>query len=107
MSHATVTNLDKVVEVMMADLSTPPRKYTTLRHKYIDLRTPKDLEVFHAVIPRVEAATRGASVDCLYLAGNHMAKDMAAKNCSMPICVVVAPIPISRIQREDGAKSYG
>jgi hypothetical protein len=45
----------------------------------MDLHTPKDLEVFHAVILRVETATYGALVDCLYLAGNHMAKDMAAK----------------------------
>jgi hypothetical protein len=84
MSHATITNLDKVVEVMMADSSTPPRKFNTLRHEYMDLRTPEDLEVFHAVIPRVETATHGASVDCLYLAGNHMAKDMAAKIAVCP-----------------------
>ncbi len=84
MSHATIANLDKVVEVTMAGLSTPPRKFTTLCHKYMDLHTPKDLEVFHAVIPRVETATRGASVDCLYLAGNHMAKDLAAKIAVCP-----------------------
>jgi hypothetical protein len=84
MSHATITNLDKVVEVTLANSSTPPHKFTTLCHEYMDLRTPKDLEVFHAVIPRVETATHGASVDCLYLAGNHMAKDMAAKIAVCP-----------------------
>jgi hypothetical protein len=84
MSHATITNFDKVFEVTMANSSTPPRKFTTLCHEYMDLRTPKDLKVFHAVIPRVETTTRGASVDCLYLAGNHMAKDMAAKIAVCP-----------------------
>jgi hypothetical protein len=39
MSQATVTNLNKVVEVTMADLLTPPHKFTTLCHKYMDLHT--------------------------------------------------------------------
>jgi hypothetical protein len=84
MSHATVTNLNKVVEVMMADSSTPLRKFATLSHKYMDLRTPEDLDVFHTVIPRVVTATHGASMDCLYLAGNHMAMDIAAKIAVCP-----------------------
>ncbi len=79
-SHATITNLNKWVEVSMTDPNTPPpRKFTTLRHKYMDLHTPEGLEVFHAVIPRVESATRGSSIDCLCLAGNPMAKDLLTK----------------------------
>ncbi len=45
----------------------------------MDLRTPEGLEVFHAVIPQVESATRGPLIDCLYLAGNPMAKDLLTK----------------------------
>jgi hypothetical protein len=79
-SHATITNLDKWVEVSMTDPNTPPpRKFTTLHHKYMDLRTPEGHEVFHAVIPRVKSATRGSSINCLYLAGNPMAKDLLTK----------------------------
>jgi hypothetical protein len=59
-SHATITNLNKWVEVSMTDPNTPPpRKFTTLCHEYMDLRTPEGLEVFHAVIPQVKSATRG------------------------------------------------
>jgi hypothetical protein len=79
MSHATVTNLDKVVEITMADSLAPLRKFTTLCHEYMDLRTPEDLEVLHTVIPRVVTATCGPLVDYLYLAGNHIAKVIAAK----------------------------
>jgi hypothetical protein len=63
----------------MSALSSSPCKFSTLRHKYMDLRTSEDLKVFHAVIPRVEMATLVPSVDCLYLAGNAMAKDIAVK----------------------------
>jgi hypothetical protein len=68
----------------MADSLTPLCRFTSLCHKYMDLRTPEDLEVFHAVIPMVVTATRSPSVDCLYLAGNHMAKDIAAKIAVCP-----------------------
>ena len=57
----------------------PPQKFTTLRHEYMDLRTPEVLEVFHAVIPCIETAAHGFSVDCLYLKNNHMAKDLSSK----------------------------
>jgi hypothetical protein len=51
-SHATVMDLDKWVEVSMVDpCALPPWKFRTLRHKYMDLQTPKGLEVFHAVFP--------------------------------------------------------
>jgi hypothetical protein len=79
-----VTNLDKVVEITMRDGVQPPRKFTTLRHEYMDLQTLKNLEVFHAVIPRVETASRGPMVNCLYLAGNAMAKDLCAKIAVCP-----------------------
>jgi hypothetical protein len=79
-SHATITNLDKWVEVSMSNPNTPPpQKFTTLRHEYMDLRTPEGLEVFQAVIPRVKSETRGSSIDCLYLSGNPMAKDLSNK----------------------------
>jgi hypothetical protein len=79
-SHATISNLDKWVEVSMTNPKVaPPRKFTTLQHEYMDLLTPEGLKVFHAVIPRVESATRGSSIDCLYLAGNPMAKDHSTK----------------------------
>jgi hypothetical protein len=78
-SHKTVTKLDKVAEITMWDRTQPPRKLTTLRHKYMDLRTSEDLEVFHIVIPRVETTTHGPTIDCLNLAGNAMVKDLSAK----------------------------
>ncbi len=82
--HKTVTNLDKVMEITMRDGTQPPRKFTTLQHKYMDLQTLENLEVFHSVIPRVETALRGPTVDCLYLAGNAMAKDLRAKIAVCP-----------------------
>ncbi len=79
-SHKTVTNLDKVVEITMQDRMQPPRKFTTLCHEYMDLRTSEDLEVFQ----RVETATHSPMIDCLYLAGNAMAKDLSAKIAVCP-----------------------
>jgi hypothetical protein len=35
-------DLDKIVEVTMSDLSSPPRKFTTLYHEYLDLHTAID-----------------------------------------------------------------
>ncbi len=57
----------------------PPRKFTTLHHEYMDLRTSEGLKVFHAMIPRVKMATPGSSIDCHYLAGNHQARDLFTK----------------------------
>ena len=68
----------------MADLSTLPRKFTTLCHEYMDLCTPEDLVIFHAVIPKVVTTPQGPLADCLYLAGNHMAMDIAAKIAVCP-----------------------
>jgi hypothetical protein len=82
--HKTVTNLDKVVEITMRDGTGPPRKFTTLWHEYMDLHTLENVEVFYTVIPRVETASRGPMVDCLYLAGNSMAKDLCRKPQSAP-----------------------
>jgi hypothetical protein len=45
----------------------------------MDLRTPEGLKVFHAVIPCIKAATRGSSINCLYLAGKHQARDLSTK----------------------------
>jgi hypothetical protein len=45
----------------------------------MDLHTPEGLKVFHAIIPRVELATQGSSIDCLYLAGNPIAKNLSTK----------------------------
>jgi hypothetical protein len=79
-----VRNLDKVVKISMSEGSKPPRKFTTLQQEYLDLRTNKGLEVFHAVIPRVKTPLRGPSIDCLYLAGNPMAKDLSTKIAVCP-----------------------
>ncbi len=68
----------------MQDGTQPPTKFTTLRHEYMDLWTSEDLEVFHIVIPRVETATCGPTIDCLYLARNAMAKDLSAKIAVCP-----------------------
>ncbi len=83
-SHKTVMNLDKVMEITMQDGMQPPRKFTTLHYKYMDLRISDDLEVFHVVIPWVETATGGPTIDCLYLAGNARAKDLSAKTAVYP-----------------------
>jgi hypothetical protein len=84
-SHATISNLDKWVEVSMSNPETlSPCKFTTLLHKYMDLRTPEGLEVYRAVISRIETATCGSSVDCLYLAGNMLAKDLSSKIAVCP-----------------------
>ncbi len=51
-SHTTITNLDKWVEVSMTNPKMPPpRKFTTLSHEYMELRTPEGLEVFHTETP--------------------------------------------------------
>jgi hypothetical protein len=63
-SHKTVMNLDKVVEITMRNGTRPPRKFTTLRHEYMDLCTSEELPVFHVVIPRVETASRGPTINC-------------------------------------------
>jgi hypothetical protein len=79
-SHTTVMDLDEWVEVSMVNPETlPPWKFTTLCHEYMDLHTLEGLEVFHAVIPRIETAAHGSSVDCLYMKNNHMAKYLASK----------------------------
>jgi hypothetical protein len=80
-----VKNLDKVVEISMLDGSKTPRKFTTLRQEYLDLRTNKGLEVFHTVIPRVKTPLCGPSIDCLYLAGNPMAKDLSTNIAVCPL----------------------
>ena len=82
--HPTVINLDKVVEVSMVNRSPPVRKFTTLRHEYLDLRTAENILAFHAVMPRVGTASRPPSIDCLYLACNSMAKEMAQKIAVCP-----------------------
>ncbi len=83
-SHKTVTNLDKVVEITMRNGTRPPRKFTTLRHEYMNLRTSEELPVFHVVIPWVETASCGPTINCLYLAENPMAKDLSAKIAVCP-----------------------
>ncbi len=40
--------------------------------------------MFHAIIPRVETPSRGPSIDCLYLLGNSMAKDLSNKIAVCP-----------------------
>jgi hypothetical protein len=69
----------------MSDGSKPPRKFPTLRQEYLDPCTNKGLEVFHAIIPRVETPSRGPSIDCPYLAGNPMAKDLSTKIAVCPL----------------------
>ncbi len=89
----------------MQDGMRPPRKFTTLRHKYMDLRTSEDLEVFHIVIPWVETTTRSPTI--LYLAGNAMAKDLSAKNCSLSLRIVVAHISAPWVQQTHGKEPHG
>jgi hypothetical protein len=43
------------------------------------LCTPEGLKVYHAVILHVKTATCGSSIDCLYLAGIKLAKDLSSK----------------------------
>jgi hypothetical protein len=62
----------------------PPRKFTTLRRENIGLCTGEGLNVFHAVFPRMESPSCGPLTDCLYLAKNHMAKDLARKIAVCP-----------------------
>jgi hypothetical protein len=69
----------------MVDGSRPPCKFTTLWQEYLHLRTIKDLPVFHAVIPRAETPSRGPSIDCLYLLGNVMVKDLSTKIAICPL----------------------
>ena len=57
----------------------PPRKFTSMRHEYMDLRTPDNLEVFHAVFPRKASLERESLVDCLFLEANHAAREISLK----------------------------
>jgi hypothetical protein len=78
-------NPDKVVEVSMIDGSCPPHKFTTLQQEYLDLRTIEELPAFHAIIPMVKNPSCGPSIDCLYLSGNSMAKDLSNKIAVCPL----------------------
>ena len=79
-SHPTLIGLDKLTEITMEDhLARPPRKFTSMRHEYMDLRTPDNLEVFHAVFPRGASVERESSVDCLFLVANVAAREISLK----------------------------
>ena len=79
-SHPTVSCLDKLTEVTMEDTSVrPPRKFTSMQNEYMDLRTPDNLEVFHAVFPWGASLERESSVDCLYLVSNITAREISLK----------------------------
>ena len=79
-SHPTLTGLDKLTEVTMENPSArPPRKFTSMRNEYMDLRTPDNLEVFHAVFPRGASLERESSVDCLFLVSNDAAREISLK----------------------------
>jgi hypothetical protein len=79
-SHPTVSCLDKLTEVTMDDPnSRPPRKFTSMRNEYMDLRTPDNHEVFHAVFPRSTIMGHETSVDCLYLVSNKAAREISLK----------------------------
>jgi hypothetical protein len=79
-SHPTLIGLDKLTEITMENPSTrPPRKFTSMRHEYMDLRTPDNLEVFHAVFPRGASLERESSVDCLFLVSNDAAREISLK----------------------------
>ncbi len=76
-SHPTVSCLDKLTEVTMDDPNAhPPRKFTSMRNKDMDLRTPDNHEVFHAVFPRSTIMGHETSVDCLYLVSKKAAREM-------------------------------
>ena len=57
----------------------PPQKFTSMRNEYMDLRTPDNLEVFHAVFPRGASLERESSVDCLFLVSNDAAREISLK----------------------------
>jgi hypothetical protein len=79
-SHPTLMNLDKWTEVTMEDQEAlPPRKFTTMHHEYMDLRTPEGLEGLHAIFPQGITIDRESLVDCLFLRRNQMAKDISQK----------------------------
>jgi hypothetical protein len=79
-SHPTLTGLDKLTEITMENTSAcPPRKFTSMRNEYMDLRTPDNLEVFHAVFPRAASLERKSSVDCLFLVSNEAAREISLK----------------------------
>ncbi len=79
-SHPTLTSLDKLMEVTMEDPSArPPRKFTSMQNEYMDLRTPDNLEVFHAVFPWGASLERESSVDCLFLVSNDAAREISLK----------------------------
>jgi hypothetical protein len=84
-SHPTLIGLDKLTKVTMEDPSAhPPRKFTSMRNKYMDLRTPDNLEVFHAVFPWGASLERKPSVDCLFLVSNDAA-------CKITLKIQVCP----------------
>jgi hypothetical protein len=85
LAHPMVTNLDKPIKVSMVDGTLPPCKFTTLRHKYMDLCTSEGLPVCHAIMPRMESPSCSPLIDCLYLNKNHMAKDLAQKIAICPL----------------------
>ena len=57
----------------------PPQNFTSIQNKYMDLCTPDNLEVFHAVFPRGASLEHESLIDCLFLVSNDAACKISLK----------------------------
>jgi hypothetical protein len=66
--------------------SCPPHGVSTLCHEYFDLQTSNDGNIIRSVFVRVESATRGPSVDTMYMVSNNKeAKSILTKIAHCPL----------------------
>jgi hypothetical protein len=82
--HKSIINFDHPVTLAMTDSSCPPRGISTLRHKYIDLKSSEEGHIIHGVFVCIELATCGPSLDTTYMCLNKEAKSILTKIAHCP-----------------------
>jgi hypothetical protein len=83
--HKTIINLDHPVTLAMTIGSRPPHGVSTLRYKYFDLKTSNNGNIIHGVFVCIKSATRGPSVDTMYMVSNKEAKSILTKIAHCPL----------------------
>jgi hypothetical protein len=80
-----IINLDYPVTLVMTNGSRPPRGVSTLCHKYFDLKTSDNGNIIYSVFVCIESATRGPSVDTMYMVSNKEAISTLTKIAYCPL----------------------
>jgi hypothetical protein len=69
----------------MTNGSSPPCGVSTLRQDYFDLKSSDDGTIIHGVFVCIKSATRGPSVDTMYMVSNKEAKSTLTKIAHCPL----------------------